>query len=103
MDDLMTQDDKSFEGFDTMLSSAEKNSDKGELNIEMAKAQTTELVANLKAVDENILKEKVLVKKEKDSKIIGEFMAEVKDTAAKVPKVKALWNKLGMSQVEGDE
>ena len=30
-------------------------------------------------------------------------MAEVKDTSAKVPKVKALWNKLGLSQVEGDE
>ena len=54
IDDLMSQDSKSFDGFDTMLSSAEKNSDKGELNIEMAKAQTTELVANLKAVDENI-------------------------------------------------
>ena len=61
------------------------------------------MVADLKAVDENIQKEKALVKKEKDTKLVGEFMAEVKDTAAKVPKVKALWNKLGMSQVDGDE
>ena len=102
LDDLMTQDDKSFEGFEKMLNSASKNSDKGELNIEMAKAQLTELEATLKVVDENILKEKDMVKKEKDIEKVNDFMAEVKATAAKVPKVKELWNKLGMSTDEGD-
>ena len=70
----MAADDKNLEGFQKMLSSAQKNADMGELNIEMAKAQTTQLMETLKAVDENMLREKELIKNEKDAVKVNQFM-----------------------------
>ena len=62
-DELAAADADALKDFDKMLASADRNADKGELNIEMAKAQVSQLVQSLKTVDENLVQESTLVKK----------------------------------------
>ena len=57
----------------------------------------------LKTVDENILKEKELIRKEKDAVKVNEFIKKVGETATKIPAVKEVWHKLGMAVEEGDQ
>ena len=46
--------------FDHLIGSATRNSSKGEMNVEMAKAQASELMADLTAMSKNVKTEKEL-------------------------------------------
>ena len=52
--------------FGQILASATRNSEMGSLNVEMARAQVSELIETLRALNSNIVKEKQNLSREKD-------------------------------------
>ena len=81
LEDLNGYDSQMLGQFDITLASAMRNAEKGDLNQEMAKAQTQELYETLKSLEQNIAKENDRIKNENDEKKVTAFVKKVDSVA----------------------
>lgn len=85
LEQLATADTEMLGDFDKILESAKRNAGRGELNIEMGKAQAQQLFETLKSVRQNIKEEKSKLAPENNRTKTLEFYKKVNSVMKKVP------------------
>ena len=103
LEQLASADTQLLGDFDKVLDSAKRNAGKGELNIEMGRAQAQQCFETLKSVHHNIKEEKSKLTPENNRTKTLEFYKKISNVQKKVPEVEEVYKLLEMGSDNKDE